>query len=221
MHLFNMEGSWSRWMASLYDAVVAAGIGDLYDEVVEALFSDVPKGCRILDVGCGSGQIAIRAARENPQAFVFGLDLSPGQIARANSRGLGIPNVGFGVVDALSLPLAGGSFDFVVSAAMIKHLPDRRQGLDQMLRVCREGGWVCVIEVDRDLSWKDTKAFVDRWKRVVPGTRPFLYGYFHRFVAGQGVSENEMITLFGDAGFSSVKVQKVQGQPFVVGLGMK
>jgi ubiquinone/menaquinone biosynthesis C-methylase UbiE len=216
-----MEGRWNQGMAWLYDAVVAAGIGDLYDEAVDTLFSNVPERSRILDVGCGSGQIAIRAARKNPQAFVLGLDLSPGQIARANSRSLGVSNVSFGVVDATSLPLADGSFDFVVSAAMIKHLPDRRQGLDQMRRVCREGGSVCVIEVDRDLTWRDTKAFVGRWKRVFPGTRPFLYVYFRRFVAGQGVSEMELSSLFGDVGFTSIEVQKVPGHPLLAGLGIK
>jgi hypothetical protein len=48
----------------------------------------------------------VRAARRNPEAFVLGLDLSRGQIARAYKRGLVIPNVGFGVADALCLPLA-------------------------------------------------------------------------------------------------------------------
>ena len=221
MNLFRMEGRWNGGMAWLYDAVVAAGRGDLYDEVVKALFADVFQGCRILDVGCGSGQIAIRTARKNPQAFVLGLDLSPGQIARANARRLGVPHVRFAGVDATSLPLADGSFDYVLSAAMIKHLPDRRLGLDQMRRVCREGGSVCVIEVDRDLAWKDAKAFVNRWKWVIPGTRPFLYVYFFRFVGGQGISERELNDLFGNAGFSSVDVRKVAGQPFVVGVGNK
>jgi ubiquinone/menaquinone biosynthesis C-methylase UbiE len=221
MHFFKMEGAWHGWMASLYDAIVAAGINDLYDAVVEALLSDLPAGSRILDLGCGSGQIAIRAARRNPQAFVLALDLSFGQVARARSRGRGIPNLSFGVADSLRLPLTKESLDIVLSAAMIKHLPDRRQGLDQMRCVCREGGSVWVIEVDRELAWEDTKAFVERWKWVLPGTRWLMHGYFYRFVAGQGVSVKEMKDLFGQAGFASVKVQKTPGQPFVVGLGRK
>ena len=74
MHFFKMEGAWHGWMGSLYDAVVAAGSSDLYDAVVDAFLSDLPAGFRILDLGCGSGQISIRAARRNPHAFVFGLD---------------------------------------------------------------------------------------------------------------------------------------------------
>ena len=221
MHFFKMEGPWNWGMAWFYDAIVAAGIGDLYDTVVESLFSDLPAGFRVLDLGCGSGQIAMRAARRNPQAFVLGLDLSQGQIARANTRGLGIPNVGFGVADALCLPLADGSFDLVVSAALIKHLPDRRQGLDQMQRVCREGGTVCVIEVDRDLSREAAAGFVNRWRWVLPGTRRLCSEYFVRFVAGQGLTERELVSLFSDAGLSSVDVQRVPGQPFVVGLGCR
>jgi ubiquinone/menaquinone biosynthesis C-methylase UbiE len=219
MHLFKMEGPWIRGMAWLYDAIVAAGIGDLYDAVVEGLLCDLPAGFRVLDLGCGSGQIAMRAARRNPEAFVLGLDLSQGQVARAHGRGLGIPNVGFGVGDALCLPLADGGFDLVVSAAMIKHLPDRRQGLAQMQRVCKEGGTVCVIEVDRDLSREATRGFVKKWRWVLPDTRWLCSEYFVRFVAGQGLTERELVTLFVDAGLSSVNVQRVPGQPFIVGIG--
>jgi ubiquinone/menaquinone biosynthesis C-methylase UbiE len=219
MHFFKMEGPWNGWMAWLYDAIVAEGIGDLYDAVAEGLLSDLPAGSRVLDLGCGSGQIATRAARRNPRAFVFGLDLSQGQVARAHTRGLGVPNVRFGVGDALCLPLADGGFDLVISAAMIKHLPDRRQGLTQMRRVCREGGTVCVIEVDRESSREAAAHFVNRWRWVLPGTRRLCSEYFVRFVAGQGLTEKELVTLFGDAGLSSVNVQRVPDQPFVVGFG--
>lgn len=221
MHFFKMEGSWNRGMAWLYDAIVAAGIGDLYDTVVEGLLSDLPAGFRVLDLGCGSGQIATRAARRNAEAFVVGLDLSHGQVARAHKRGLGIPNLGFSVGDALCLPLADGGFDLVISAAMVKHLPDRRQGLAEMQRVCREGGTICVIEVDRDLSREAAAHFVNRWRWVLPGTRRLCSEYFIRFVAGQGLAERELITLFGDCGLSSVDVQKVPDQPFVVGFGRR
>ncbi len=221
MHLFKMEGAWQGWMGSLYDAVVAAGLSDLYDAVVEALLSDLPAGFRTLDLGCGSGQISIRAARRNPGAFVLGLDLSPGQVARARSRGLGIPNVGFAVADALCLPSAEASFDLVVSAAMIKHLPDRSQGLGEMRRVCREGGSVCVIEVDRDLTRESARGFVDRWRWVFPGTRRLLSAYFQRFVAGQGLTEDALRASLCSAGFSSVEVRRVPDQPFVFGLGIK
>ncbi len=219
MHLFKMEGSWNGWLAWLYDAVVAAGIGELYDVVVDALLSDLPPGFGILDLGCGSGQMAMRAARRNPQARVLGLDLSEGQIARARKRSRGIANVCFGVADAGCLPLADDSYDLVVSAAMIKHLPDRRQCLGEMQRVCREGGTVCVIEVDRDLSREAAMGFVNRWRWVLPGTHRLCAEYFVRFVGRQGLAEGELDNLFRDTGFSSITVQKVPGQPFVAGIG--
>jgi ubiquinone/menaquinone biosynthesis C-methylase UbiE len=123
------------------------------------------------------------------------------------------------VADALWLPSPDGGFDLVVSAAMIKHLSGRSQGLAEMRRVCREGGTVCVIEVDRDLSREAAMGFVNRWKWVLPGTRRLCSEYFVRFVAGQGLTERELVTLFTDAGLSCVDVQRVPGQPFVVGLG--
>jgi ubiquinone/menaquinone biosynthesis C-methylase UbiE len=221
MHFFKMEGAWNGWMGWLYDAIVAAGSGDLYDAVVDALLADLPAGSRVLDLGCGSGQITVRAARRNPKAFVLGLDLSPGQVARANRRSSAVPNAGFGVADALWLPLPSGRFDRVVSAAMIKHLPDKRQGLMEMRRVCREGGSVFVMEVDRRVGGEDARCFVRRWKWVFPGTRGPLSWYFRRFVAGQGVTAGELADLLRDAGLSSVSVRKVPGQPFVVGAGTR
>ena len=192
----------------------------MYDAVVDTLLHDLPSGFRVLDLGCGSGQLAVRAARKNPGAFVLGFDLSSGQIARAHKRGLAIPNLGFGVADALCLPLADRGFDVVVSAAMIKHLPDRDRAVGEMQRVCRQGGTICVIEVDRELSREAASGFVNRWKWVLPGTHRLCSEYFVRFVAGQGLSERELATLFRDAGLSSVNVERVPGQPFVVGMGV-
>jgi ubiquinone/menaquinone biosynthesis C-methylase UbiE len=125
------------------------------------------------------------------------------------------------VGDALWLPLPDESFDIVVSVASIKHWPDRRRGLEQIRRVSKRGGLAYVIEVEKNGSKQDVQRFVDRWRLVLPGTRPFLYGYFRLFVAGQGLREEEMATLFRDAGFSSVYVQKIPSEPFLIGLGIK
>ena len=60
---------------------------------------------------------------------------------------------------------------------------------------------------------------VNRWRWVLPGTRRVCSESFVRFVAGQGLTEKELVTLFNDAGLSSVNVQRVPDQPFVVGIG--
>lgn len=96
-------------------------------------------GTRMLDLGCGAGQIAIPAARAGVQ--VTGIDIAPQQIeqaqARAQAEGL---DVTFEEGDAEMLPFPDASFDVVVSliGAMFAPRPDRVAA--ETLRVCRPGG---------------------------------------------------------------------------------
>ena len=216
-----MKGPWDRWSSFLYEHVVAEGIGELYDALVDLSFSSLPPGCRVLDIGCGSGRASVRVARKNPQAKILGLDLSPDQIRWARRRVQGLTNLDFDVGDALNLPLPADRFDIVFSLASIKHWPDPGRGLQQMYRVCKKGGWVYVIEADRDASWKEARDFVSHWKWMVPVTRPIVSLHFLTFVAGQGVRKASLLGLFQSTGFRESYVQKIVGHPFVAALGIK
>lgn len=221
MHFFNMKGPWNRWMSLLYDGVVAAGSGELYEGLAEFLFHGLPQGNWVLDVGCGSGQVSRCIAERHPRARVSGIDLSLGQVERARARTRDLSNVEFHVGDAMNLQYPDETFDTVLSAASIKHWPDQARGLEQMRRVCKKGGRVCVLEVDRDSTWEEARGFVSRWKWVMPGTRPLANLYFLRFVAGQGTSAKEMTDLFRACVFRERHVQKVPGQPFLIALAIR
>jgi SAM-dependent methyltransferase len=99
----------------------------------------IPPGTRMLDIGCGAGQIAIPAARAGID--VTGIDISPNQIeharARAKTEHL---NARFLEADAEMLPYADASFDLVVSliGAMFAPRPDRVAA--ELVRTCRSGG---------------------------------------------------------------------------------
>ena len=99
----------------------------------------VAPGTRMLDVGCGAGQIAIPAARAGVR--VTGLDLAANlvQQARERARAAGV-HAEFDEGDAEMLPYADASFDLVVSliGAMFAPRPDRVAA--ELLRVCRPGG---------------------------------------------------------------------------------
>lgn len=96
-------------------------------------------GTRMLDVGCGAGQIAIPAARAGVR--VTGVDIAANLVeqarARAGTEGL---SVRFDEGDAEMLPYADGEFDVVVSliAGMFAPRPERVAA--ELLRVCRPGG---------------------------------------------------------------------------------
>jgi SAM-dependent methyltransferase len=99
----------------------------------------VPPGTRMLDVGCGAGQIAIPAARAGVQ--VTGVDIATNQIeqarARAQAEGL---NVRFIEGDAEMLPYPNGSFDLVVSLIGAMFAPRPERVAAELVRVCRPEG---------------------------------------------------------------------------------
>lgn len=100
---------------------------------------NIAPGSRMLDVGCGAGQIAIPAARAGIK--VTGVDIATNLIEearrRADAEGLSIQ---FEEADAEELPFPDASFDTVVSliGAMFAPRPDRVA--EEMIRVCRPGG---------------------------------------------------------------------------------
>jgi SAM-dependent methyltransferase len=89
---------------------------------------------RVLEVGAGWGELAEWIARETG-AEVVATDLSPHMVELSCARGLDAS-----VADVQSLPFADGSFDVVVAAWMLYHVPHLDRGLAEIARVLRPGG---------------------------------------------------------------------------------
>jgi 2-polyprenyl-3-methyl-5-hydroxy-6-metoxy-1,4-benzoquinol methylase len=99
----------------------------------------IPAGARMLDVGCGAGQIAISAARAG--VHVTGIDISPKQIEQARARAQAEHlEVRFEEGDAELLAFADGSFDVVVSLIGAMFAPRPERVAAELLRTCRSGG---------------------------------------------------------------------------------
>src|SRR5919112_1092562 len=103
----------------------------------------VQAGTRMLDVGCGAGQISIPAARAG--ARVTGVDIATNsiEVARARAREEGL-DARFDVGDAEMLPYEDASFDLVASlfGAMFAPRPERVAA--ELVRVCRPGGQIAM-----------------------------------------------------------------------------
>ena len=99
----------------------------------------LPPGARLLDVGCGAGQIAIPAARAG--VHVTGIDLATNLIEQARVRAAAAgAEVQFDEGDAEALPYADASFDVVVSLIGAMFAPRPERVAAELLRVCRPGG---------------------------------------------------------------------------------
>jgi ubiquinone/menaquinone biosynthesis C-methylase UbiE len=110
--------------------------------------AQVKPGDRVLDVGCGTGKLAI-AAQEwaGPSGEAIGVDPSPEMIRRARrnaERANSTAKFQTGVAE--NLPFPANSFDVVLNRLMLHHLPGdlKQQGLAEMRRVLKPGG-VCLI----------------------------------------------------------------------------
>ena len=100
---------------------------------------DLRPGSTVLDVACGTGHVAIQAARTF--CDVTGVDYVEELVEtarrRADAEGLAID---FKVADAEALPFADGSFDYVLSAIGVMFTADHSQAAAELYRVCRPGG---------------------------------------------------------------------------------
>lgn len=124
------------------------------DEYVSLL--GVAPGERVLDVGCGSGAVTrTLAQRVAPRGRAVGVDMSPAllEVARelANEAGLGAA-IDFKEGDCRALPFPDASFDVVVAATTLSHVPDVGRAIAEMVRVTRPGGRIGVFDVDGDMA---------------------------------------------------------------------
>jgi SAM-dependent methyltransferase len=98
---------------------------------------------RVLEVGCGWGELAEWIARDTG-AEVVAIDLSPRMVELAQERG-----VDARVADLQQLPFADGEFDLVVAAWMLYHVPDLERGIGELARVLRPGGRLVAVTNSR------------------------------------------------------------------------
>lgn len=149
-------------------------------------------GEQVLDVGCGTGTLAIAAQRAVGRiGHVVGIDPSEQQIARARAKAARrhLPaDFQIGVIEQLVFP--DQSFDVVFSTLMMHHLPAplKRQGVAEIARVLKPGGRFVIAD------------FTHKQERQDQAT------HFH---AG-GSKLDDLLTLVQDAGFTDVATRQIQ-----------
>lgn len=170
------RGRTIRWWARFYDLASWAmllGRGPAIREKTLEVARLAP-GQHLLDVGCGTGTLALAAWRRlQPEGKVFGIDASPEMIEMARQKAeKRAMRVSFQLSAIEDLPFPDASFDVVLSSFMLHHLPEdvRRQGFAQVLRVLKPGGRFLAV----DLA-DSTSSLIGRLTRVFGHAMPRGY----------------------------------------------
>jgi SAM-dependent methyltransferase len=111
------------------------------------MLDQLPADCRrVLDVGCGDGQLALKLAERCGD--VVGIDVDASALARARTLIGANPRISLQLGDVLAHEFAASSFDFIVAVASLHHLP-LRPALTRFRDLLRPGGTLAVIGLYR------------------------------------------------------------------------
>ena len=130
-------------------------------------FAGISGPVRVLDVGCGTGNLSFCLAQNAEILSVRGLDISAAYIEHAKRRGSDA-RLGFEVGNACALPFADASFDHALSMLTLQFIPRANLAVREMRRVTRPGGTVAAATWDTRgglIAYRmifDAAAIVDR-----------------------------------------------------------
>jgi ubiquinone/menaquinone biosynthesis C-methylase UbiE len=184
----------------LYDPLVSwMGFGRARKELIEQ--ANVQPDHHILDLGCGTGTLAVQLKQQFPSAHVFGLDPDPKALRRAKAKAkrAGV-SVEFEQGFADRLPYNTASFDQVFSSFMFHHLEgqDRETALREVLRVLKPGGSVHLVDF------------------IVSERDGFLHRFMHSHAEMKDNSNERILELMHTAGFKNS--EKVREDTMLFGL---
>jgi ubiquinone/menaquinone biosynthesis C-methylase UbiE len=176
----------AMWASGDFPAVATEVIPQLGPVLVAA--AGIKPGDRVLDVGAGSGNASIPAAKLGAETVAS--DLTPELLDAgrrdAEARGIALE---WQQADAESLPFEDNSFDVVISCLGVMFAPHHQPAADELIRVCRPGGTISV------LSWTPEGFLGDMFATMKPYAPPPPPGAQPAMLWG---SEAYVRELFGD-----------------------
>lgn len=141
-----MQAAYAAWRESTLGRITDALERDLLLERIGR-----PSGLRVLEVGCGDGDLAIELASRD--AHVTGVDRSERMIAAARERAAAKGDTRFQVASAEALPFDNDAFDVVLAVTVLCFVADATAAMNEMTRILKPGGRLIIGELGRYSSW--------------------------------------------------------------------
>lgn len=165
------------------------------------------RAARVLDLGAGPGDIAVRLARARPDWCVIALDASAAMLQIASQRLVREQAVGahLALADAKRLPFAARSFDLVISNSIIHHITDTAALWSQVRRVARSGAGLFMRDLMRPESPRAAQSLVELH---AGGESPLLREEFFRSLLS-AYSVTELAGQLRAAGIADAQVTPV------------
>ncbi len=141
------------WLTALYDPAMALTMreGAFRGAVLSTVLAGPPPRL-VLDVGCGTGTLAVQLADASPAVEVVGVDGDEKVLSQARKKAAGLDGrVRFEQASAEKLPLATGSVDVVIASLLLHHLlpPAKTLALQEAQRVLAPDGRLLIVDWGR------------------------------------------------------------------------
>jgi demethylmenaquinone methyltransferase / 2-methoxy-6-polyprenyl-1,4-benzoquinol methylase len=209
----------------LTNRVISFGIDTHWRRVAIRQLAGLRPDAVVLDLACGTCDMALEVLRQRRAARVVGADLSRTMLGLAR-RKPAAAKVALVNAPAEALPFRDRSFDAVTIAFGIRNVPDFRAGLREMLRVLRSGGRACILEFSTPPSklwWTVYNYYffniLPRIGGLITG-REAAYRYLTDSVA-QFPDAREFKTAMEEAGFATVGCLTMNGGIVCVHTGVR
>lgn len=215
-------------IAPRYDAanrVLTAGMDERWRRRAIALLQ-LPRGGRVLDLCCGTGDLVFHLLRHDPSLQVTGIDFCAPMLERARARAHGRPGATFVEGDVMALPFPDDSFDGATMGFSLRNVVDLDRVLREVLRVLKPGARFANLDVSKapNRLWK--RMFDLYFYNVVPlvggivgGSRQ-AYTYLPSSLTHHPAAP-ELRDRFARAGFAGAGYVPLAGGTIAVHYGSK
>lgn len=173
-----------RFLTPFYDFIQKWIVRDVRYKTLLIEQANIQPGQRVLDLGCGTGTLAIMAKQAQPKADVVGLDADPEMLKNAHiKRDEQKLDVKFDVGFTNELPYPDASFERILSSIMIHHLktPDKEKTAREVFRVLKPGGELHIIDFGKPstIYGKILGPFLHKFEEAndnIDGKLPEIFG---------------------------------------------